>query len=288
MKLLNCLRCDLERSVANIGFLGAAALTCILSFTATVFIDPSNDKLYSAFEALTLDKELLLSDNSFAAVSVFQKALSGYVTMFLPIIVAFPFMIAFCSERNSGHIRLTISRAGRIKYYLSKFLSAMIGGGASVMIGVFIYWIITAMLFPALSRYDISAEELAWILPNGYAAAVIRMFAAAFYYGAVSTLPALFFSSFCRDPYIITCLPFMLNYIRDTAVNRLMQAAFDRGDFEAGFGIQAYSSSAVTALTYSSEINDQLKTALILNTSLIAVMLIGFIFIMELRRDKGV
>ena len=286
---MKTLRSDLEKSLINIGFLGAVLMTCVLCFTAQAYSDTSNGQSFSVFEALfRLDKRLILSDSSLSSVSIFQKALSGYITMFLPIIVAFPFMISFCTERNSGLMRFTITRSGKWRYYLSKFFSAVIGGGLSVMLGVALFGILTAILFPSLSGYDVPAEQLEWLLPNGYGVMIARMLGTAFLYGALSTLPALFLSSFCRNPYIITCLPFMLNYVRDTGINKLIQAAFTEQDVEKAMWYQSFSSYAVTALTYQTELDRMLKTALIFNALMVAFLLAGFIIILELRWDKGV
>ena len=286
---MKTLRSDLETSLINIGFLGAVLMTCVRCFTAQAYSDPTNDQSFSVFEALfRLDKRLILSDSSLSSVSIFQKALSGYITMFLPIIVAFPFMISFCTERNSGLMRFTITRSGKWRYYLSKFFSAVIGGGLSVMLGVVLFGILTAILFPSLSSYNLPAEQLEWLLPNGYGVMIARMLGTAFLYGALSTLPALFLSSFCRNPYIITCLPFMLNYVRDTGINKLIQSAFTEQDFDKAVRYQSFSSSAVTALTYSTKLDKMLKTALAFNALMAATLLVGFIIILELRRDKGV
>ena len=165
--------------------------------------------------------------------------------MFIPIIVAFPFMVTFCTERNSGLMRFTITRSGKWRYYLSKFLSAIISGGLSVMLGVLLFGLFTALLFPGLTSYDVPAEQMEWLLPDGYGAMILKMLGTSFLYGTLSTLPALFLSSFCRNPYIITCLPFMLTYVRDTGVNKLIQSAFTEQNPDKAAYYQSYSSSAL-------------------------------------------
>ena len=156
------------------------------------------------------------------------------------------------------------------------------------MLGVVLFGILTAILFPSLSSYNLPAEQLEWLLPNGYGVMIARMLGTAFLYGALSTLPALFLSSFCRNPYIITCLPFMLNYVRDTGINKLIQAAFTEQDVEKAMWYQSFSSYAVTALTYQTELDKMLKNTLFFNAAVAAVLLAGFILILEMRRDKGV
>lgn len=57
LKLLNAIKCDLNKSIINIGFAGAVLLTTVLAFTSSAYTDLATDKSYSVFESLfTLDK----------------------------------------------------------------------------------------------------------------------------------------------------------------------------------------------------------------------------------------
>ena len=167
LKLLNTIKCDLNKSIINIGFAGAVLLTTVLAFTSSAYTDLATDKSYSVFESLfTLDKNILRTDPMLSSVLVFRNGLSGYITMFLPIVVAFPFMVSFCAERNNGLMRFTISRTGKLRYYLSKFISALISGGLAVMLGIAVYGIACAVLFQPLSEFDVSADQLQYIMQD--------------------------------------------------------------------------------------------------------------------------
>lgn len=95
-------------------------------------------------------------------------------------------------------MRFTISRTGKLRYYLSKFISALISGGLAVMLGIAVYGIACAVLFQPLSEFDVSADQLQYIMQDSTGKTIIKMLAVAFAYGAVSTLPAFFLSSFCK------------------------------------------------------------------------------------------
>lgn len=57
LKLLNTIKCDLNKSIINIGFAGAVLLTTVLAFTASAYTDSATERSYSVFESLfTLDK----------------------------------------------------------------------------------------------------------------------------------------------------------------------------------------------------------------------------------------
>lgn len=283
---MKAIYCDINKSIFNIGFVFAVLVTALLCFTAEIYNDLATSKSYSVFEAIfTLDKELINSDFSFCSISVFGKALSGYITMFLPISCAFPFVISICAERNSGNMRLVIMRTGRIKYYLSKFTAATFGGGLSTALGVAVYGIATLILFPPLSGYEISPEEMELFFPHNSIIVALKMLLSAFLYGCVSVLPAFFLSSFCRNPYIVLCLPFMVVYIWTTALNKMISNAIQSGNTELYLQINPFYPSAISKVPYMT--GNSLITTLVFNVILVTVLLIGYIFIMEKRSDKG-
>lgn len=290
MRFLNTLRQDLNKTMLNAGFAAAALLTCLLCFTAGAYYDPSNDKSFSVFEAVSsLDRRFIEAHSEFAALRLFQNGLSGYISMFLPIIVAFPFMLSFCAERSNGLMRFTISRSGRLRYYLSKFCASFLSGGIAVAAGYALFGVLMRLLFPPLAYYAIPSEELAWLLPDGMTAAVLRCLLSAFVYGAFSTLPAFMISSFCRDPYIITCLPFMLTYVWTTALNKIISKASERGDYEIYESIRPYQPDSSRQLPFIdfSAMTETDRRLLLFNAAYFLAMLAGFVFIMEHRRDKG-
>ena len=143
--------------------------------------------------------------------------------------------------------------------------------------------------FPSLDSYGLDSEQLEWIIPNGTAAVIGRSLLAAFIYGAFSTLPAFFLSSFCKNPYIITCLPFMLVYVWNTAINKIMMKAFETGDFEIYDKLSPFTPDSPRQLAFIkfSEISPAQTKMLIFNGAYLLVLLIGFIVIMNLRTDKG-
>ena len=76
LKLLNTIKCDLNKSIINIGFAGAVLLTTVLAFTSSAYTDLATDKSYSVFESLfTLDKNILRPNAVFCAG--FQKRTFG-------------------------------------------------------------------------------------------------------------------------------------------------------------------------------------------------------------------
>lgn len=290
MKFLHVLRQDLNKTIINIGFLGAALMTCVLGFTASAYTDQMNDKSYSIFEAyFTFDSKFISENSEFASVLLFRNGQSGYVAMFIPIIVAFPFMVSFCAERNNGLMRFTISRTGKLRYYLSKFFASFISGGLAVLIGMVLFGLIVWILFPSYKSYDLDPEMTEMLIPDGMLSTVSRHLLSAFLYGAFSTLPAFFISSFCKNPYIITCLPFMLTYVWTTGINKITAKAMENMDFEIFDKVDPFRPDSVKRLAYLhfDSIQPLMRNTLIFNLVYLFVLLAGFIIIMNLRTDKG-
>lgn len=290
MKSINALRQDLNKTLINLGFVAAALMTCVLGFTASAYTDQMNDKSYSIFEAyFTFDSKFISENSEFASVLLFRNGLSGYVAMFIPIIVAFPFMVSFCAERNNGLMRFTISRTGKLRYYLSKFFASFISGGLAVLIGMVLFGLIVWILFPSYKNYDLDPEMTEMLLPDGMLSTVSRHLLSAFLYGAFSTLPAFFISSFCKNPYIITCLPFMLTYVWTTGINKITAKAMENMDFEILDKVDPFRPDSVKRLAYLHFDNTQplMRNTLIFNLVYLFVLLAGFIIIMNLRTDKG-
>lgn len=287
--MLHTLKCDLCKSIINIGFFAAMIITVILCFTADVYTDSSNEKVYSVFEAIfVLDKSVISSEISMASVIIFSKALTGFIRLFMPIIAAFPFVVSFCSERNSGFMRFAIARSGKNVYCISKFFSAVISGGLAVTLGVLLFGIAAAVLFSPLSNYDAGTELLSIIIPSGVPITVIKVFVSAFVYGATAVLPAFFLSAFCRNPYIITCIPFLLTYVLDTALNKLNSAYIENGDYDKIKALMPFYPDSLAQIIGGERFGTTEIIVCIVNAIYFAAVLTGFIIIMNRRMDKGV
>jgi hypothetical protein len=275
------LQCDLKKTICSPGFGIAVAATVLLCFTSTVYGDDNNGKMYSVMEALlSLDKSVITSNYEFSSIRVFRNALGGYFGLFLPVVTALPHMLSFCAERNSGCIRFSITRTGKRNFYLSKFFSAVLVGGLCVLCGVLLYGLLVSVLFPSLSSYQLDAQMLEVIMPNGVFQTAIRICAAAFVYGVVMTLPAILLSSFCRDPYLISCVPFLLFYIWDTVIKKL----------NTDYGMQnlgAYSADSLPSLIGYGMDAQTARLTVLINILYFVVILLAYFGIVGRRFDQG-
>lgn len=280
--MIRSLKCDLHKTLFSAGFLAAILVTFLLCFTENVYVEFSTMQSFSAFEALIkFDRAFMERNSSFCSLSVWKSTLYGYSAMSLPILASFPFVFSQSAERNSGNIRFAIFREKRLKYYFSKFLCAVFCGGGCVMLGVMFFGIFSFFAFPGLECYpDLPLEFYA---PDGIFAEIAKKLFSSFLYGCVSTVPAFFLSSFCRNRYIILCVPFLMRFMLDTATNKIIVNTRDDKIYQTVFPFEPYAPSQIPYL----EAGSMLYSTVAVTVISVALMLFGYIIIMERRTDKG-
>lgn len=282
MSMIRSLKCDLQKTLISAGFLAAVIVTFLLCFTESAYIDSSDNRSYSVLESLLkFSRAFMEKSDRFCSLSVFKSAFSGYSAMFLPVLASFPFVFSQSAERNSGNIRFSIFRAKRMKYYFSKFICGVISGGLGIMLGVMLFGIFSVTAFPGIQHYP--DLDLSYYAPNGVFAEVMKKLLSAFIYGCVSTFPAFFISSFCRNRYIILCVPFLTRFIRQTAINKILSNTRDSEIYQMVFPFEPYAPSRIPYLKAGTQLYSTLAVTLITA----AFMLFGYIIIMERRADKG-
>lgn len=280
--MIKSLKCDFHKTLISASFLAAILVTFLLCFTEDVYIDGSDMRKFSVLEALfKFDRAFMENRSDFCSLAVFKSALSGYSAMFLPILASFPFVFSQSAERNSGNIRFSIFRAKRLKYYFSKFICGVISGGICVMLGVMLFGIFSFFAFPRLECY--SPYEFEFLAPDGIFVEIARKLLSAFIYGCASTVPAFFLSSFCRNRYIILCVPFLTRFMQDTAIKKIIVNTHDENIYQMVFPFQCYAPSQIPYLESGSMLYSTVAVAAISA----ALMLCGYIIIMERRTDKG-
>lgn len=281
--MLKALKCDLLRCVLNKWFIMSAAITAALCFSVQVYSDNSNGRVYSVLEALlSIDHTVMAESSELIPPLIIGKALSGYAAMALPITAALPFVMSFISERSSGNMRFTVIRTGRVKYYLSKFFSALLSGGLAVWLGVNLFAVLVYILFP----HTQSTEMLADYIPNGVFPMLLRTAAGAFAYGAASILPAFFLCSFCTNSYIILCVPFLLKFIYETILSTVQTNSVAAGDYEIYQQTLPFYPNAITFL-FEIPFGKDFITIITLNLLFTVIAFFGFVLVMEKRADRG-
>lgn len=281
--MLKTLKSDLARFFSNWAFAAAIIVTAVLCFSVPVYSDNLNGKSYSVIEALTsLDRGLMAGNADFFPSMIIRMALTGYSAMALPVTASFPFVLSFIAERNSGNMLYTISRTSRKKYYFSKFISAISSGGLCTMLGVTVFGICVYILFPN----SCSPELVEWAFPNGVLAGLAKKLLSAFIYGMTSVLPAFFLCSFCKNPYIALCFPFMLKFISEAVLGKIQTNAWASENFGVSDFIAPFFPDAASHLV-DRPVDKTFWGIIAVNVIFAAIAYAGFAAIMENRSDRG-
>jgi len=257
---------DLKKVIFNYGFILCIVVTFLLCFTSPVYTD-STGKEYIVFEVMIFTNQFEYI--KFNGIDILKKSVNLYLTLFLPILSSLPFVTMFCTERNSNYIRFTIIRTGKMSYYSSKFFSAVLSGGISIVMGYALYGIIVCIYF---SPCNISIIE------------ILQLMSGMFLYGMVSTLPAFLVSSFIKNKYIICCTPFILLHFYYTMISQITSDLIQTNQTEKLMKISILYPSSVRNVFLNNE-----NCMLIVVIYLVQAIFVYFVFIiiMERRIDYG-
>lgn len=285
MKTIHILKTEVKKTIINPGFFLSVLITFLLQFTTQVYVDGFTGKTYSVLEVmLNLDKTILENDYNLSSYFIMKSGLAGYFVMFIPILAAFPFIPNFCAERNSGLIRFTIQRAGKFRYYITKFFSAVLGGGLAVLFGYILFISIIYCSFPSIQSYGLSVEEINMVLGEEPVIQIILIFLGVFLYGAVSSVPAFCMASFARNRYIITCVPFMIVYLYNSGLTKLIYDGMEENNQQIIDIGNILKPEQITTLYYRDTIS---RYALLLQSGFVLIAFLLFVCIMNKRKDFG-
>lgn len=67
-----------------------------------------------------------------------------------PLLISIPYGWSYCAERRSGYVKNVVIRAGRTRYYLSKYIALFLSGGLVMVIPLLSNFLLAAMFFPAV------------------------------------------------------------------------------------------------------------------------------------------
>ena len=258
-----CLKVDLQKSIFSYGFILCIIVTFLLCFTSVIYTNTEGQE-FSAFEVLADRDNFKFVE--FNSGEIIYNSISAYLTMFLPILSALPFVSFFCAERVSGYLRFNIIRCGKFSYYTSKFFTAIISGGLAIMLSYSAYAVVICIIFPN----NISFANM------------VKFLAGLSLYGMISVIPAFLLSSFIKNKYLICCFPFIFMHFYFTTLTRIQSVLIDKNNWEAIVKMDFLYPDRIVRLFFGESFS-----CLIYNLVLAFVAYFGFIIIMNKRFDYG-
>lgn len=231
MKIFKNILVNIKMIFSSYGIYICMLFTVILCFGSGIYVDAASSNDYSAINSLlTFNRDYMINNIEFCSFNVSTKVLNGWITMFVPVIASFAYIPIVCDEFESKAVRLNIFRTSKSSYYSSKFITACISGGISLVAGYIISVALIFALFPDISEYS---QEFQTILRESYnfnmSFLLLKCFGV-FLYGFFSALPAIVLTSITRNKYLIICIPFFLKYATTQTCMKISAKAYS--DFE--------------------------------------------------------
>lgn len=81
-----------------------------------------------------------------------EQSSLGYILFFsvFPLLSIFPYGWSQCSEKKSGYTKMVVTRGGKEKYYLAKYLATFLSGAVVILLPLIMNLLITACFVPAV------------------------------------------------------------------------------------------------------------------------------------------
>lgn len=234
------IKTEFYKIVTGYGLYLCVLFTVILCFGTGIHSDMTTNNEYSIMRSLTsFDREYMLSSTDFSSISVALKGAGSWLTMFIPIISSFAFIPLVCDESESKSIRNALFRSSKIKFYLSKFITATLSGGLAIMIGYMLFSGIVFILFPNIREYPPETFEIyqktlslsyTSISDYGLTSALLIKHVEMFIYGAVAAIPSIMLTAISKNKYIVMCIPFFFKYALTQTCAKLSAQAYSSFD----------------------------------------------------------
>lgn len=206
---------ELKKVVLSPYFVIGVLAYVLMCFTSSAYTDPSTRKEFSIFEMITMLGTEQAQTYEFSAQFVCYRGLGTWVSMFLCIIVAFPFVKVLCDERSCTEKRYIICRMGKLRYSLSKFLSSIISAAILCALGYLLYSAAVYIIFPSIAQFSPEQAEM-------YDSSYLRNLLEAVIMGmGMSVLPFLV-CVFTSNQYLCICVPFLLQYMMSVASSKFV------------------------------------------------------------------
>lgn len=191
------------------GFWLCAAMSLVLLCCSDIYTDFDTQNRYSVVRAvLELPADVKSANVELCSAMVIRNARGAWFAQFAPILAAFCFVPQMCAEREENAVRFQIFRSSKLKWEISRFVSAVVSGGAAIMLGYMVFSAAALLIFPNVSEMTGFAAELATGTTLNYFAEIMRVLL----YGMFWSIPSLVLASVLRNKYIIMCVPFFVKY----------------------------------------------------------------------------
>lgn len=220
--IFRVIRCDLNKIIRGKWIILCILMVFGLCLFAQVYQDPATGQGYTVLSAiLDLEDEVQSSGMDFNAYEIVRKGISGWLSLFIPILAAFPAVTICCDERQFRYIRYERIRSSRMTNDLSKLFSAFLTGSGIAAAGYALFILFALLRFRAPS--GLAPEELEFyammlgrkkegLLGGAFVLLLARRILDCALWGGLNALPAMALTGLTGNKYLALCIPFFLKY----------------------------------------------------------------------------
>jgi len=155
--MINLVKIELKKMYHNKLFcITLIGVTLLLVVDAILSIITYYDILNN-FSGFAEENQLNSQNLSLQANSLYSSWIGGRANGLIPTLFYFllsvfavlPYSCSYYSEQKSGYIRSVVTRVGKTKYFLAKYISVLISGMAIILIPILVNFILVACFIPA-------------------------------------------------------------------------------------------------------------------------------------------
>lgn len=240
MRLLREIKVNIGMVFRYYGFYISIFAVFLLCFTSTIYTNTQTMENYSVIDVIIkINRSSMLKNTAFCSYYVSCAGTGGWLSMFIPITASVAFIPMLCDEKISRYTRAAVLRNGKTVYYSGKFITAILAGGLSTLIGYLLYVVVVYIIFPSIREYPQNMREgikqaqsmyFLWWKGEVFSKTIIPKLVGVFLYGIFMAVPAVSCSIFSHNKYIVICIPFFIKYaVTQTCIKILMKAT---GNYE--------------------------------------------------------
>ena len=177
----------------------------VLLLCSVIYTEPTTGETFTYLSLFY--NEDMQSRMTYGAISLkgifLGYNLNNYLWMFAPIIVGIPCVL------NQRTERFVLFRGSKNGYFLSKYVSSLVLGGA-ILVFAQVIFIFSGM---GLVQYLTHVKQMDIIPEPFWDSYMAQCLWDIFCDGVVYTIPGILLAEFIRNKYLILCIPFVWSYL---------------------------------------------------------------------------
>ena len=272
--MIQCIRTEFKKCMYLPFFLLAVLGILVLCLAAIGEYDYTG-KSRTILEMMIRGVEGQTVDQS--SLALWLMGCSGWMTLLLPLLSTFGYLVTLSSERQGGETGSLLLRAGNFRYCMGKITGGALAGGTVSAAGFGLFGLVVLAAFPAFSGFP--PEEQAFYLEMyGVCSAVglvMNRLLGMFLYGIFVSFFGTGVAVAVKDRYMLLCLPFLMNYVYTQVISKLLWNGIMEGS--PGMG-QIFSMDTVM------NVSADIYWALSLVFMGVVYMVLVFLFWLEVKR----